>query len=164
MIQNVHRTSKLQERYSGPFTVSGYTKNKSYILTDPQGNILSRDVATHHIKLINANAASQSKPKYGHFQVQAIIGHRGTPGNYNYLVHWLGYDNPEDNAWQTEQDFDSKYHIQLYWDRRNVGNNSNRSLPASVNNSTRKRGTRDRHSNKNANVIRRSQRTSGNRN
>ncbi|KAG2228417.1 hypothetical protein INT48_002888, partial [Thamnidium elegans] len=36
MIQNVHRTSKLQERYSGPFTISGYTKNKSYILTDPQ--------------------------------------------------------------------------------------------------------------------------------
>ncbi|GAA5806518.1 hypothetical protein HPULCUR_012054, partial [Helicostylum pulchrum] len=99
-----------------------------------------------------------------HVDHRSIIGHRGTPGNYNYLVHWLGYDNPEDNTWQTEQDFDSKYHIQLYWDRRNAGDNSNRSLPVSVNNATRKRGTRDRHSNKNANVIRRSQRTSGNRN
>lgn len=158
MIQNVRRTSKLQERYSGPFTISGYTKNKSYILTDPQGNLLSRDIPTQQIKLINAKAPSQNEFKEGHFEVQAIIGHRGTPGNYNYLVHWLGYDNPEDNTWQTEQDFDSKHHIQLYWDRRNAGTNNKRPLPPSVNNSIRKRGTRDRHSNKNANVIRRSQR------
>ncbi|GAA5815015.1 hypothetical protein MFLAVUS_008521 [Mucor flavus] len=134
MILNVHRTSKLQERYSGPFTVSGYTKNKAYILIDPQGNLLSRDVATHHLKLINANAASQNTTKDGHYEVRAIIAHRGTPGNYNYLVHWLGYDSPEDHTWQTEKDFDSKHHIQLYWDRRNAGTNSNRPLPASVNN------------------------------
>jgi hypothetical protein len=160
MILNVHRTSKIQERYSGPFTISGYTKNKSYILTDPQGNLLSRDIPTHQIKLINSNAASQNKTKDGHFEVQAIIAHRGTLGNYSYLVHWLGYNDPKDNTWQTEQDFDSKYHIQLYWERRNAGFNSKRPLPASVNNTIRKRATRDKHSNKYANVITRSQRSS----
>jgi putative transposase len=160
MIQNVHRSSKLDERYSGPFKISGYTKNKSYILTDQQGNLLSRDVPTQQIKLIHANKASQNVIKEGHYEVQAIISHRGTPGNYKYLVHWLGYNDPKEHTWQTEQDFDSKLHIKLYWDRRNAGNINNQTLPKSVNHTIRKRGTRDKHSNKNSNIIRRSQRNS----
>ena len=157
MILNVHRSSKLQESYSGPFQIKGYTKNKSYILIDQQGNLLSRDVPTHHIKLVSTNAASQNATKEGHFEVQAIIKHRGTPGNYNYLVHWLGYDKPEDHTWQTEQDFDSKMHIELYWDRLNSGSTSQKTIPASVNNTTRKRPNRDRHSNKNAKIVARAQ-------
>ncbi|KAG2228371.1 hypothetical protein INT48_007210, partial [Thamnidium elegans] len=42
MIINVHRKSKLEEKYSGPFTIKGYTKNKSYILVDRLDNLLSR--------------------------------------------------------------------------------------------------------------------------
>jgi len=114
MIVNVHRTSKLQERYSGPFYVKGYTKNKSYILTDQANNLLSRDVPTQQIKLIDSNAASQNDVKDKHYEVQAIIAHRGVPTNYEYLVHWLGYNDPADNTWRKESDFDSKLHIKIY--------------------------------------------------
>jgi hypothetical protein len=158
MIINVHRNSKLQERYSGPFTIKGYTKNKSYVLVDPQGNLLSRDIPTQQIKLIDDGSASQNELKDGHYEVQAIIAHRGNAPNYEYLVHWLGYNDPKEHTWQTVEDFDSKLHIELYWDRRNASNGDNHKLPTTVNNTIRKRGNRNRHSNKSAQVIKRSSR------
>lgn len=124
MIINVHRNSKLQERFSGPFTIKGYTKNKSYILTDQADNLLSRDIPTQQIKLIHDNKASQNVVADDHYEVQAIISHKGSPGNYLYLVHWLGYNDPASHTWQREGDFDSKLHIELYWARRNAGNDN----------------------------------------
>ncbi|CAO3615394.1 unnamed protein product [Mucor hiemalis] len=158
MIINVNRASKLEERYTGPSTIKGYTKNKSYILVDQDNNLLSRDVPTHQIKLIDANVASQNITKSGHFEIRAVINHRGTTGNYEYLVHWLGYDKPEDHTWQTTNDFDSKYHIELYWKRRNSSANKKAPLPPTVNNAIRKKIDRNTHSNKNDQIIKRSQR------
>jgi hypothetical protein len=158
MIINVHRQSKLEERYSGPFTIKGYTKNKSYILVDRLDNLLSRDVPTHHIKLIESSAASQNVIKDQHFEVQAIIAHRGGPIDYEYLVHWLGYNDPSDHTWQTASDFDSMLHIELYWQRRNSGKTKTAPLTTTVNNTIRQKANRDKHSNKNTNVIKRSQR------
>ena len=159
MIKNVHRKTKLDESYSGPFYIKGYTKNKSYILMDPAQNLLSRDVPTQQIKLIDANAASQNEVKDQHYEVQAIVAHRGVPTNYEYLVHWLGYNDPADRTWQKESDFDSKLHIELYWKRRNNNGNTKDAPSAdTVNNTIRKRANRNKHSNKNAHIIKRSQR------
>jgi hypothetical protein len=156
MIKNVNRSSKLEERFTGPFTVKGYTKNKSYILVDQQNNLLSRDIPTHHIKLIHAAKPSQNETKEGHYEVQAVVAHRGTAPHYEYLVHWLGYDDERDFTWEPIHHFDSKLHIELYWDRRNASQGTN--LATTVNNASRKRATRDKHSNKNNRVIKRSQR------
>ncbi|KAG2210721.1 hypothetical protein INT45_013565 [Circinella minor] len=157
MIVNVHRSSKVQERYSGPFTITGYTKNKSYILADQAGNLLSRDVPTQQIKLLPEEKASQNNTADGHYEVQAIIAHKGEPNNYSYLVHWLGYNDPKYHTWQKVEDFDSKLHIELYWARRNAGNNT-KQIPTTVNNTIRKKANRDKHSNKNTRIITRSQR------
>lgn len=157
MIQNVTRGDKLEERYSGPFFVKGYTKHKSYILVDQADNLLSRDIPTQQIKLIDANKPSQNEIKDGHYEVQAIIKHRGTPANYEYLVHWLGYDHPKYHTWQVESDFDSKYHIKLYWDRRNADTADHSKIPT-INNASRKKVNRDRHANKNKTLLKRSQR------
>lgn len=111
---------------------------------------------TQQIKLIHANKASINDTLNDHYEVQAIIAHKGTPGDYKYLVHWLGYNDPTMNTWQPASDFDYKLHIELYWARRNSGNNV-KILPTTVNNTIRKRANRDKHSNKNARVITRSQ-------
>jgi hypothetical protein len=156
MIINVHRSSKLQERFSGPFTIKGYTKNKSYILIDQADNLLSRDVPTQQIKLIHDNKASQNVVAEDHFEVQAIIAHKGVPGDYSYFVHWLGYNDPKYHTWQQAADFDSKLHIELYWARRNAAIGT-KQLPTTVNNTIRKRANRDKHSNKSSRIITRSQ-------
>ncbi|GAA5802197.1 hypothetical protein HPULCUR_007658 [Helicostylum pulchrum] len=158
MIVNVHRNSKSEERYSGPFTIKGYTKNKSYILMDRLDNLLSRDVPTQQIKLIQSSAASQNEIKDQHYEVQAIIAHRGGPTDFEYLVHWLGYNDETDHTWQTASDFDSTLHIELYWQRRNGNNTKAAPLATTVNNTVRQKANRDKHSNKNANIIKRSQR------
>jgi transposase InsO family protein len=155
MIKNVDRKRKVDERFSGPFTISGYTKNKSYILVDPANNLLSRDVPTHHIKLIREDPQPLiNDDDDQHYEVQAILTHRGEHGNYEYLIHWKGYNDPKEHTWQTEADFDSKYHIELYWSRRNANKPKNKGL--SINNANRKKSNRNRHSNKNAKVITRS--------
>ncbi|KAI9332122.1 hypothetical protein BD770DRAFT_449334 [Pilaira anomala] len=160
MIKNVHRNSKLEEAFFGPFFIKGYTKNKSYILMDQAQNLLSRDVPTQQIKLVDPNVASQNNVKDKHYEVQAIIAHRGVPTNYEYLVHWLGYNDSADHTWQKESDLSSKLHIQLYWNRRNSGTSNTKDTPLAntVNNTIRKRTDRNKHSNKNAQIIKRSKR------
>ena len=128
---------------------------------DQAQNLLSRDVPTQQIKLVDPNVASQNNVKDKHYEVQAIIAHRGVPTNYEYLVHWLGYNDPADHTWQKESDFDSKLHIQLYWSRRNSGTSNTKDAPLAntVNNTVRKRADRNKHSNKNTQILKRSKKT-----
>ncbi|EIE85471.1 hypothetical protein RO3G_10181 [Rhizopus delemar RA 99-880] len=55
MIKNVNRTDKTSERYEGPYTIHGYTKNGSYILMDKTGALLPRNIPTSHIVLISSD-------------------------------------------------------------------------------------------------------------
>ncbi|KAI9349363.1 hypothetical protein BD770DRAFT_413226 [Pilaira anomala] len=137
MIKNVHRKTKLDESYSGPLYVKSYTKNKSYIMMDGSSSepFISR-----------CSNASQNEVKDQHFEVQAIVAHRGVPTNYEYLVHRLGYNDPADCTWQKESDFDSKIHIELYWKRRNNnGNTKDPPLADTLNNTIPKRTNRNKH-------------------
>ncbi|KAG1436351.1 hypothetical protein G6F57_020704 [Rhizopus arrhizus] len=59
-----------------------------------------------------------------HYEIQAIIQHKGTPGNYQYLVHWKGYDDPTDYTWEPTSSFDDRSSIETYWARRQAGNNT----------------------------------------
>ncbi|KAI8968740.1 hypothetical protein BDB01DRAFT_709755, partial [Pilobolus umbonatus] len=119
MITNVTRSSKMQERWLGPFIIKGYTSNGSYILEDLTGSLLSRDIPTQQIRLIQSGSKrTPNELKEKHFEVQAIVNHRGTPGNYEYYVHWVGYDDQKKyNTWQTVDTFDSMKPIQDYWAR-----------------------------------------------
>ncbi|KAI8967856.1 hypothetical protein BDB01DRAFT_901207 [Pilobolus umbonatus] len=136
MITNVTRSSKMQERWLGPFIIKGYTSNGSYILEDLTGSLLSRDVPTQQIRLIQSGSKRTPKElKEKHYEVQAIVNHRGTPGNYEYYVYWVGYDDQKKyNTWQTVDTFDSMKPIQDYWARREAASGSTEpSLPQTIN-------------------------------
>ncbi|CEP06779.1 hypothetical protein, partial, partial [Parasitella parasitica] len=121
MIKNVHRQNKLDERYEGPYVIHNITDKGSYVLADKTGALLSRDVPTHHIIY---KAAANPKPttvddfSKDHYEIQAVIDHKGTPGNYLYRVHWKGFDDPSEDTWEPVENFDSTKHIELYWGRR----------------------------------------------
>ncbi|CEP13967.1 hypothetical protein [Parasitella parasitica] len=122
MIKNVHRQNKLDERYEGPYLIHNITDKGSYVLADKTGGaLLSRDVPTHHIIY---KAAANPKPttvddfSKDHYEIQAVIDHKGTPGNYLYRVHWKGFDDPSEDTWEPVENFDSTKHIELYWGRR----------------------------------------------
>jgi transposase InsO family protein len=151
MIKNVTRLSKLDARNLGPFYIHGITKNGSYILKDKAGTLLSRDVPTSHIIFIssdNISTEEYQKLKEDHFEIQAVIDHSGSPGNYLYRVKWKGYPNDEDDTWEPPSHFDSKKPIEIYWGRRNAdhkqSSSKKRKAPMTVN--TRKIATRNKRS------------------
>jgi putative transposase len=152
MIKNVTRLSKLDARNLGPFYIHGITKNGSYILKDKSGTLLSRDVPTSHIIFIssdNITTEEYQQLKQDHFEIQAVVDHSGTPGNYLYRVKWKGYPNDEDDTWEPPSHFDSKKPIEIYWGRRNADNqqissSKKRKAPITVN--TRKIATRNKRS------------------
>lgn len=121
MITNVNRKSKMTERWLGPYIIAGYSPNGSYILKDLTGTPLPRHLPTQQIRLIESgNKRNPGDFKDEHFEVQAIVNHRGTPGNYEYYVHWVGYDDQEKyNTWEPTGSFDSTKPIQEYWARYN---------------------------------------------
>ncbi|EIE88739.1 hypothetical protein RO3G_13450 [Rhizopus delemar RA 99-880] len=145
MIKNVNKENKTDPYYEGPFYISGMTTNGSYILVDKQNNLLSRDVPTSHLKLIAlpSNKSAESIDDQ-HYEIQAIIQHKGTPGNYQYLVHWKGYDDPMDYTWEPTSSFDDRSSIETYWARRQAGNNTAVSKKARL--PKRTVPTRDHHS------------------
>jgi transposase InsO family protein len=155
MIKNVTRLSKLDARNLGPFYIHGITKNGSYILRDKSGTLLSRDVPTSHIIFIssdNITTEEYQQLKQDHYEVQAVVDHSGTPGNYLYRVKWKGYPNDEDDTWEPPSHFDAKKPIEIYWGRRNADNQSKssskkRKAPITVN--TRKIATRNKRSRNN---------------
>jgi hypothetical protein len=138
MIKNVNRQNKLDERYEGPYLIHNITDKGSYVLVDKTGALLSRDVPTHHIIY---KAAANPEPttvddfSKEHFEIQAVIDHKGTPGNYVYRVHWKGYDDPSEDTWEPVENFDSTKHIELYWGRRDGAQaiGKRRSAPKTVN-------------------------------
>ncbi|EIE87259.1 hypothetical protein RO3G_11970 [Rhizopus delemar RA 99-880] len=145
MIKNVNKENKTDPYYEGPFYISGMTTNGSYILVDKQNNLLSRDVPTSHLKLIAlpSNKSAESIDDQ-HYEIQAVIQHKGTPGNYQYLVHWKGYDDPMDYTWEPTSSFDDRSSIETYWARRQAGNNTAVSKKARL--PKRTVPTRDHHS------------------
>ncbi|KAK4508907.1 uncharacterized protein ATC70_013530 [Mucor velutinosus] len=121
MIKNVHRQNKLDERYEGPYLIHSITDKGSYVLADKTGALLSRDVPTHHIKYqVAANPQPITIDEFSaeHYEIQAVIDHRGSPGNYEYKVKWKGFDDPSEDTWEPVKNFDSAKHIELYWARR----------------------------------------------
>ncbi|KAI7865382.1 hypothetical protein BDF14DRAFT_1883612 [Spinellus fusiger] len=95
MIKNVNRQSKLDAQNNGLFYIHNITKNGSYVLKNKTGSLLSRDVPTSHIKLIaNSSAAVLAEIeelKETHYEVQAVIDHKNSNGNYLYRTQSSTY-------------------------------------------------------------------------
>lgn len=114
MIKDVTRTSKMDPRYEGPFTVVRRNAGGAYILQDATGSLLSRNVPINHMKMITKDSGT---PEDNAFEIEAIINHQGAAPRYKYLVKWKGYSD-DNNSWVPAADFNDVDIIKKYWKRR----------------------------------------------
>jgi hypothetical protein len=117
MMKNLRRHNKLGQRYHGPYRVLRRTQGGSYVLLDQQGCLLPRNVAPSHLKLVSYETV-QNALDAGDSTIapaEAIVLHRGRPGQREYKVRWAGYGD-EDDTWEEASNLDQAL-IRKYWER-----------------------------------------------
>lgn len=114
MIKDPSRQNKFEPKYIGPYTIIRRSRGGAYVLKDATGDLLDRHVPADQMKLIarRKRRIDTDQPIY---EVNKILDHRGSPGSYEYLVHWKGYDDPTDNSWEPASSFLDDSTIQKYW-------------------------------------------------
>jgi len=121
MIKNIeNKNNKTDPNYEGPFYIHGHTRNGSYILVDKTNTFLARDVPTQQLKLVSTDKINQTDDK-NVYEVEAILKHKGSAPNYQYLTRWKSYDADHD-TWEPSNSFDSIEPIKAYWNRFNAAN------------------------------------------
>ena len=111
MAVNHTRGNKFEPAYEGPYKVLHRNKGGAYMLQDTDGNTMNRNFTPSELKLIS-HKPDENNPS---FVVEKILDHKGTPGNYKYLVKWKGYTRAE-STWENTDQFDDINIITKYWD------------------------------------------------
>ncbi|KAG1122897.1 hypothetical protein G6F37_014111 [Rhizopus arrhizus] len=80
---------------------------------------MSRNYSPEELKIISQDEVI---PKDELYEMEAIINHRGEPGNREYLVRWKNYSK-DDDSWLTAEAFTDPESINIYW--RKLGKSIN---------------------------------------
>ena len=115
MVKDPHKTTKQEPAYIGPYTVVRRTHNGTYVLKDQLNDLYDRHVPVDQLKLISKTprtADRRDTRENSVFEVSRIADHRGTPGHYEFLTFWKGYDEP---TWVAEEKFIDHAVITKYW-------------------------------------------------
>ena len=107
------RKDKFEPKYIGPYTIVRRARNGAYVLRDLTGDLLDRHVPVDQLKVIK-RSVSRRAPVGEVFEIDRVVNHRGTPGHYEYLVRWKGYD-ANDDTWEPEAGFLDTQCIRTYW-------------------------------------------------
>jgi hypothetical protein len=111
MVRLQHKPNKLAPLYEGRYTVVRKNKGNSYELKDELGELLHRSYVPSELKIVTIDESAIENELY---EVEDIRDHRGTPGEREFLVKWVGYGERA-NTWQKAEDFTDPTIIQKYW-------------------------------------------------
>ena len=115
------RENKFEPKYIGPYTIVRRARNGAYVLKDATGDLLDRHVPADQMKLIAKSTQRKIDNSNPIYVINKIVSHRGSPGNYEYLVDWKDWSE-NDRTWEPESSFlDSKI-IREYWNALNLSN------------------------------------------
>ena len=108
-IKNPELKGKLEPPYIGPYTVIRRAKFGAYVLKDATGDLLDRHVPVDQMKIqLKIN-------KHNHndiYLIKKIIKHRGSPGNYEFLVDWKHF---KEQTWEPEENILDYEEVKKYW-------------------------------------------------
>jgi hypothetical protein len=121
MLKDPIRQNKFEPKYIGPFTVIRRSHNGTYVLRDATGDILDRHVPADQLKLIRKKPQRVDISKQV-FEVDKILQHRGTPGNFEYLIKWKHYPIA-DATWEPETSILDNQCVTNYWKEYRDNNN-----------------------------------------
>ena len=116
------KSSKLQARYYGPFTVKRQTSSVTYELTLPRASNIHPIMHVSLLKPYKTLASHRAPPlpkadEQNEYEIETILAHRKTKGGQmRYLVKWKGYTF-EESTWEPEANFKQQT-IDLYNRRR----------------------------------------------
>ena len=111
MLVDPHRNSKWEPKYVGPYYILSRTRAGNYKLRDGTYAQLERSVPPDQLKLIS-RTLREVDLKNNIFEIAAILDHRGTAPNMDYLVRWKVYN---DCTWEPASNFMDDSIIRAYW-------------------------------------------------
>ena len=116
MMQQTNRKSKMEPKYIGPFKVLRMTQGNSFVLQDMMGDVYPKNVPAWRLKLIANDDDDYKFDDDDVYEVEAIVNHKGKPGNYMYKVKWAGFPDSE-NTWEPIENINAPRLIHDYWAR-----------------------------------------------
>ena len=111
MIEDPNKRNKWESKYHGPYTIVRRTRMGNYRIKDALGDQVDRPFPLDQLKVLT-RADRQALGKI--YEVDSIIGHRGDPGAYEYLVWWQGYPKAE-ATWEPASNVLEHTVIKDYW-------------------------------------------------
>jgi len=117
MLKDVTRTDKFQPKYVGPYHVVRRARNGGYVLRDLTGDILDRHVTAEHLKIVRKGRQPKPPQNAQTYEIEKVLAHRGTPGNFEFFVKWKHYPDSE-SSWEPETNFHDDECIRDYWRRQ----------------------------------------------
>jgi hypothetical protein len=113
MVKDPHRQDKFEAKYIGPYTVIRRAQNGAYVLKDQTGDIFDRHVTADQLKLVSKSPRLVNEEEENNiYVIDKVVDHRGSPGQYEFLTFWKGYEDP---TWVKEKDFIDTNCIKRYW-------------------------------------------------
>src|SRR5262249_54758867 len=106
-LKNSKLSSKLDPKYTAPYTVRHKTRGGTYTLEDNTGSLLPSNFPPSALKAIS------EIPDEHTYEVEAILNHRNNAsGGYEYQVKWRGY---EETTWEPADNFHDPKTVSKYW-------------------------------------------------
>lgn len=117
MVRLQTKAGQLAPSYVGPYTVVRKNRGNSYILRDHLGCLMPRNYTSVELKLISQDEVIEvddEGKEIKSYEVEAILNHRGTPTNREYLVRWKNYSSDWDE-WINQDQFNATDTLREYW-------------------------------------------------
>jgi hypothetical protein len=117
MVLDVNRSSKNESPYVGPYSIKSFDEtSQSYIVTDSLGSPLNRRVTVDMLKILPLARKPENEDEK-EFYVDKLLKHRIKKGNYEYLVKWIGFDDP---TWEPAENILDDNLIRKYWSTKSI--------------------------------------------
>jgi hypothetical protein len=122
MVRLQNKAGQLSPAYTGPYTVVRKTQGNSYVLRDHTGQLMPRNYTSIELKLISQDEVIELDDEGNeikHYELEAILDHRGEPTKREYLVRFKNHSSDMDE-WIAHDQFNATEMLRNYWKKLGI--------------------------------------------